>query len=215
MNAMSRPIVIAYHLIWTVYGSRLPNDPRGSMSHTVRRDLLKDLGELHHGRKKVQPVSGEIKTFYVSASAKLEHQAPTFDAGQITCVADAFGRTIADAKYTCYACAIMADHVHVLLRKHRDDAEMMIANLQRESQLLLKDRKHRAIDHPVWAGHGWKVFLDHPDEVRRTIGYIEANPDSYRMPRQRWSFVTEYDGWPLHPGHGPNSPYAKRLRGRK
>ena len=32
---MPRPIVIAHHLIWTVYGTWLPNDPRGSGSRAI------------------------------------------------------------------------------------------------------------------------------------------------------------------------------------
>ena len=59
---------------------------------------------------------------------------------------------------------------------------------------------------------GWKVFLDHPDEVRRTICYIDKNPDQVGLPAQQWPFVAPYDGWPPHPGHSPNSPYARRLR---
>ena len=59
---------------------------------------------------------------------------------------------------------------------------------------------------------GWKVYLDHPDAIRRAIQYVDENPVKWRLPRQRWPFVVEYDGWPLHPGHNPNSPYAKRLR---
>ena len=52
----------------------------------------------------------------------------------------------------------------------------------------------------------------HPDEVERTIPYIEDNPVKMRLPRQRWPFVVPYDRWPLHEGHSPNSPYAKALR---
>ena len=65
----------------------------------------------------------------------------------------------------------------------------------------------------VWGGPGWNVFQDHPDDIRRTIAYIEDNLTSMRKPRQQWTFVAEYDGWPLHEGHNPNSPYAKRQRG--
>ena len=39
-------MVIAYHLVWTAYGWWLPNDPRGSMSHHVEQNVLRDLGEL-------------------------------------------------------------------------------------------------------------------------------------------------------------------------
>jgi hypothetical protein len=47
--------------------------------------------------------------------------------------------------------------------------------------------------------------------VRRTIRYVEDNPLPYRMPRQKWGFVTPYNNWPLHPGHSVRSPYVKRL----
>ncbi|CAN5336531.1 hypothetical protein BH09PLA1_BH09PLA1_13850 [soil metagenome] len=46
-------MVIAYHLIWTAYGWRLPNDPRGSMSSFIASDLIAQLGQLHYGRNRV------------------------------------------------------------------------------------------------------------------------------------------------------------------
>lgn len=52
---MSNPIVIAHHLVWTAYGWWLPNDPRGSTSHWIASEVIAELGELHHGRKKIQP----------------------------------------------------------------------------------------------------------------------------------------------------------------
>jgi hypothetical protein len=88
----------------------------------------------------------------------------------------------------------------------------MIEHLQEASRLRLRTAGLREPEHPVWGGPGWKVFLDRPEEVRRTIEYIENNPVKWKLPRQRWGFVKAYDGWPLHPGHKPHSPYAKRLR---
>jgi REP element-mobilizing transposase RayT len=211
---MSRPIVIAHHLIWTAYGWWLPNDPRGSGSQVIRRDVLAELGELHRGRKQIQPVSGEIRTFYDSAAPKLTHPLREFSAAEIDTIADAFADAIANYRYTCYACAILPDHVHILIRKHKNKAEDMIANLQAISRSRLREGFAHFAGHPVWGGGGWKVFQDHPDDVRRTIGYINDNPTKHRLPPQRWPFVKEYDGWPLHPGHSPNSPYVKRLRGR-
>jgi hypothetical protein len=138
---MPRPIVIAHHLIWTAYGWWLPNDPRGSTSRAVASDVIAELGELHFGRRKVQPPTDIIRQFH--------------------------------------------------------------------------DRAREVLKYPsVWATSGWKGFLDHPDEVRRTVRYIEDNPRKWRLPEQRWPFVKQYDGWPLHPGHSPNSPYARRMRGR-
>lgn len=67
-------MVIAYHLIWTLYGWWLPNDPRGSMSQLIRNDIIGELGELHYGRKRVQPSSQEIKEFYEKAAGTLRHE---------------------------------------------------------------------------------------------------------------------------------------------
>ena len=120
---MSRPIVIAHHLIWTVYGSWLPNDPRGSASRAIRNDVIAELGELHYGRKKVQPASREIRQFYRQARPVLEHPLMEFAPSEIAAVGAAFQDAIAEHRYTCYACAILSDHVHVLIRKHRDQAE--------------------------------------------------------------------------------------------
>jgi hypothetical protein len=60
---MSQPIVIGYHLTWTAYGFWLPNDPRDSMSHCIACDVLAELGELHYGRKQVQPAGRVIREF--------------------------------------------------------------------------------------------------------------------------------------------------------
>lgn len=209
---MVRPIVIAHHLIWTGYGWWLPNDPRGSTSRTIASDVIRELGELHYGRKKVQPASPVIRKFYEEAGERLRFELIEFAPRHTAAIAEAFAQCVADNRYTCYACAIMPDHIHILIRKHKHLAEQMIAQLHDASRLRLRRLNLVSADHPVWGGAGWKVFLDHPDEIRRTIRYIQNNPPRQRLPQQTWPFVTAYDGWPLHPGHDPNSPYARRIR---
>jgi len=214
MPPMQQPYVIAYHLIWTAYGWWLPNDPRGSMSRTVASDILAELGELHYGRKQVQPPSAEIHEFYSKAVSSLKHPLLALGPRERDAVACAFGEAVTENRYTCYACAVMPDHAHLIIRKHKHKAEEMIDRLQASSRLRLRTLGFRSNDHPVWGGPGWKVFLDHPEEIRRMIGYVQDNPVKIGLQRQEYSFVTDYDGWPLHPGHNPNSPYARRLRRR-
>jgi REP element-mobilizing transposase RayT len=210
---MPQPLVIAHHLIWTVYGWWLPNDPRGSGSKAIHSDVIAELGRLHYGRKRVQPAGWEVRRFYERAATVLQHPLLIFDAAARSEIAQAFGHVVAEQRYTCYACAIMPDHIHVLIRKHKHRAEEMIEALKGAGRARLCAAHHRPADHPTWTGGGgWKVFLDHPEEVRRTIGYVERNPLSLGLPKQQWPFVTAYDGWPLHPGHSPHSPYAQRLR---
>ena len=205
-------MVIAYHLIWTAYGYWLPNDPRGSMSKSIASDVIADLGALHYGRKRVQPSAREVREFRKQAKNVLKYPLLDFKPSEFATIADALADAIRQHNYTCYACAIMPDHVHALIRKHKHQAEDMLENLQESSRLRLRTAGLRSSDHPVWGGPGWKVFLDTPTDIRRTIRYIEENPPQWRLPRQQWSFVKSYDGWPLHPGHSPNSPYAKSLR---
>lgn len=209
---MPNPIVIAHHLVWTVYGRWLPNDPRGSNSEYIACDAIAELGELHHGRKRVQPAGWLIRDFYSKASDVLAYPLLTFDEATRHEVGAAFGEVVGAERYTCYACVVMPDHVHLLVRKHKHTAEQIIANFQSASRTHLAESHLRTTDHPTWGGPGWKVFLDHPDEVRRTITYIEKNPLPYRLPVQQWAFVTPYDNWPLHIGHSPNSPYVKALK---
>jgi REP element-mobilizing transposase RayT len=95
----------------------------------------------------------------------------------------------------------MSDHVHLVMRKHRDDAEAMMLVLQDASRQLLRSRDRRSSIHPVWGGPGWKVFLHRVADMERTIRYVEENPVKARQPPQVWDFVTPYDGWVpgLHP----------------
>jgi REP element-mobilizing transposase RayT len=188
-------MVAGYHLIWTAYGWWLPNDPRGSSSHEIRSDVITNLGELHHGRKKVQPTSSDLRVFYENAKAVLKHALLVFDEKEINLIAQSFAKTIAEQRYTCYACAIMPDHVHMLIRKNKHQAEEMIVNLQKESRLALIDKKYRPEQHPVWGGPGWKVFLENCEDFERTIRYIKDNPIKARRPAQWWDFVKPYDGW--------------------
>src|SRR5262245_50355436 len=104
---MLQPIVIAHHLIWTAYGCWLPNDPRGSGSQEVHADVLKALGELHHGRKQLQPSRREVLDFYGKAAALLQHDLLTFDEPARAEVATAFGQVIDEQHYTCYAAVVM------------------------------------------------------------------------------------------------------------
>jgi len=187
---MAQPLVIAHHLIWTAYGMRLPNDPRGSGSKTIRSDIIAELGELHYGRKRVQPAGEVIRELYAHAADVLKHPIVRFNEAAREAIASAFQQVIDEQRYTCYACALLPDHVHILLRKHKHQAEEMINHLKKMSRERLCTAILHTGAHPVWTGGGgWKVFLEHPDEVRRTLTYIEKNPIAAGLHPQHWPFV--------------------------
>jgi REP element-mobilizing transposase RayT len=169
MPRSGNPLVIAHHIMWTLYGWWLPNDLRGSTSRTIRSNIVAELGSLHFGRKQVQPAGREIRAFYEKAAEVLKHPLLSFDVSEFAFVANAIGSAVNQCNYTCYACAIMPDHIHLLTRKHRDTAEEMIDKIQSLSRKRLVEMRLREADHPIWTRGGWKVFLDHPDYVLRTI----------------------------------------------
>jgi REP element-mobilizing transposase RayT len=188
-------MIVGYHLIWTAYWWWLPNDPRGSMSQSISSDVLTQLGELHYGRKTVQPAGWEIREFYQRAKQLLKHELLTFDPEDISTIADSFADTFRRRRYNCYACAVILDHVHLLIRRHREMPETMIAAFQETSRSAMIAQGKRPADHPVWGGPGWAVYLDSQQDIERTIGYIEQNPVKMGRLLQKWSFVTPYDGW--------------------
>jgi len=207
-------MIIGYHLIWVAYGWWLPNDPRGSTSKLIRNLALVDLGDIHYGRKRIQPAGRVLKEFYEAAREVLKYPLQKFSKQEVAAIAESFENVIHKRTYTCYACAIMPEHIHLLIRKHRDSAEEMIEQFQEASRKQVLAATMRCEDHPVWGGPGWKVFLDTQRDMHRTVHYIEQNPVKIGLPQQHWDFVNKYDGW--KPGFVRFAkPQARGPRSRK
>ena len=190
--------VIAHHLVWTAYGTWLGNDPRGSMSREVYTPELAELGAAHFGRRRVQPPRRLVREFYDQATSRLRYQATHFSTVQILAIGDALGEVVKANRYTCYACVIMPDHVHLVVRKHRHCGEEMIEYFQRRSRLARCLVDDFPTGHPIWTHGGWDQFLDSPNAIRGRIRYVEDNPEKAGLAPQAWPFVVAYDGWPFH-----------------
>jgi REP element-mobilizing transposase RayT len=113
-------------------------------------------------------------------------------------MADAIREVITRCRYTCWSCAILSNHVHLLIRRHRDDANTMWDEFAHAIAQVLRRFEDVGPNHPVWSDRPYKVFLYTPHEVEGRIGYIRRNPEKENLPRQEWSFVLPYNGWPLH-----------------
>jgi REP element-mobilizing transposase RayT len=164
-------MVAGYHLIWTAYGWWLPNDPRGSWSDVIRVEKIEGLGEPHYGRKSRQPLPAEIRRFYEQVRDVLAHPLLPFDDDEIAIIAGALAQVIEERGYTCYACALMSEHVHLLIRRHRDKSEEMIEFFQRASRAALIAANKRSPTHPVWGGPGWKRFLNSREHFEQVVAY--------------------------------------------
>ena len=187
-----RRAILASHLVLHGYGHWLSNDPRGSGSESVRKDELKTLGEIHPGRKRVQPPRNELKEFYRDAEPLLEHKTVWFDDAMAAVIAKAIGEAAARFGYTIWALSTCSNHGHAVVRTHRDRAEVIWQRLADASRDALRDAGLVPKDHPVWSHRPYKVFLYDVDDVNGRIAYVEDNPGKEGLPRQHWDCVREY-----------------------
>jgi REP element-mobilizing transposase RayT len=193
-------MIIGHHLIWTLYGHWLANDLRGSGSIELYDEKFAPLGSIHHGRKPkhLQPSRNALKAFHKKAEPLLNFARFWIDDAKRQAVSNAFGRVIAERKYIVWACVILSNHAHMVIRRHRDDALVMWHTLAEAARLALFEFSDIGANHPVWSNRPYKVFLRTPEEVCGRIEYVELNPEKEGLPKQRYDFVQSYDNWPFH-----------------
>jgi REP element-mobilizing transposase RayT len=193
-------MIIGHHLIWTLYGHWLPNDLRGSGSVELYDEKLSALGPIHHGRKPEhqQPTRRELREFYRQAEPLLNFPVFWLDDAKRQAIGDAFSKVVKDQGYTVWACAILKNHAHMVIRRHRDDALAMWNAFAEAARSHLREFAGIESAHPIWSTRPYKVFLRTPDEVGGRIEYVNENPRKEGLSDQRYDFVQSYDNWPFY-----------------
>jgi len=187
-------MIYAFHLVFGCYGFWLPNDPRGSWSIYVGSRELYEYGE-------ATKVSTKRSLASKSHDSQLRLEAKTalqFDPVQFTGIqARAAGHGIAQAveegEYLVYACCIMPDHVHMVVRMQTKKPRQMIGHFKSRATLHMKSegvyfQGERCPNSP-WARGGWCVYIDTRESLSRAVDYVNYNPVREGLPRQSWSFV--------------------------
>jgi len=193
-------MVIAHHLIFTTYGFWLPNDPRGSWSDFVRSWELYWYGPATKvaTRRSLARDAHDHELRQLQKTA-LRYDPVYFNELQIACVARGFQRAVTESDYVVLACSILPEHVHMVVRRHRNRGEQMIGHFKaRATQQLVAEELHPFLDHrdesgsipPAWTSRGWKVFLNTVEDIDRAVRYVQRNPTKQRRAQQEWAFVT-------------------------
>lgn len=148
----ARALIIEHHLLWTLYGHWLGNDPRGSGSEAVRDPKLATLGEIHLGRKPdhLQPSRGELRKFYQEAEPLLQFHRFWINEAKRQAVAEAVRGIVNHKPYTVWACAILSNHMHLVVRRHGDDAGLIWETIADAARERLREFQDVGKDHPVW-----------------------------------------------------------------
>jgi REP element-mobilizing transposase RayT len=198
------PMVRAYHIIISCYGFWLPNDPRGSWSTWVRSWELFRYGGPATKVQTHRSVAGAPHNRQLRLAMKkhLQRAPVVFTGAQARSVALGIGHAAREGGYIILACAVLKDHVHVVVARDGRLSEQIRSHLKRAaSKQLREDRLHPFANDPQtdgslpspWSRGGWQVFLDSPEDIRRAIEYVENNPVREGLRRQRWSFVTAFE----------------------
>lgn len=206
MNHLNSTI-IAGHFIFVLYGHWAVNDPRGSGSTDFLDLKFAPLGPIHFGRKPEgqQPTREELREFHLWHQELLNFPILWIDDAKRIEIAAAIEEVIREQGYTCYACAICSNHLHMVIRKHKHDPLTIWNNIAQgiRQRLRLRFPDEISAHHPVISARPYKVYLYAPKDVWGRIEYANTNPLKEGLPRQHWTFVTPYDNWPMHKVLGP------------
>jgi REP element-mobilizing transposase RayT len=133
---------------------------------------------------------------------------------QARAVGRGFARYVGRSGLAVWGCAILPDHVHLVVEPPGMKIEQLAIQLKGSASRQLElERIHPLIAYrepgqripQCWVRGQWKVYLD-VDDIPRAIAYVENNPVKDGKPRQHWSFVSPYEP--------PSLPDALRVASR-
>jgi REP element-mobilizing transposase RayT len=192
-------MVLGSHVIFGTYGFWLPNDPRGSWSEFVGAwDLFRygpatTTSERRSVAHRTHDVAGRL-----AAKEALNYRAVKFSGIQARAVGRGFVDYSQRSGLEVLACAILPDHVHLVLARHRLKVEQLVIQLKSAATRHLVAEEVHPFQHSpskngtlpkCFARGEWKVFLNDEEAISRAIPYVNANPEKEGLPPQRWSFV--------------------------
>ncbi|HVU86829.1 MAG TPA: transposase [Pirellulales bacterium] len=189
--------VLAFHSVFGAYGFWLPNDPRGSWSRYVGSRELYEFGAATKtdARRSVAHVRHD-HNLRRAAKRAMRFPSVRLTGIQARAMARGIASAVDESKYAVHSCAIMSDHVHLVISWHERHVRRIVSHVKaRATQRLRKEQVWPEESRPVWAKGSWSVFLYSAKDIDRAIRYVEQNPGRDAKPPQRWSFVVPLTGW--------------------
>jgi REP element-mobilizing transposase RayT len=195
--------MIGQHVIFGAYGFWLPNDPRGSWSTFVGSwDLFRYGPATTTAETRSVAHVDHDRAQRFAAKKALKYPPVQFSETQVQAIAHGFAGYARCSGLIIWACAILPDHVHLVIGPHRLDADKIVIQLKGDATQSLLDAGIHPFGHitekngrppKCFARGEWQVYLDTSDEVVRAIRYVENNPIKEGKPLQVWPFVVPFD----------------------
>jgi len=151
-------IIIAHHLVLTGYGHWVGTTSEAAGRMTSATTRCATWAPIHKGRKRNQPSREELRAFYREVKSRLAFIPVWYDEAKRQAIADAFAQVAAEMRYTVWACAVLRNHAHLVVRRPSrrwagDVAPFRARRSTRRSQV-----RRIPDEHPVWSGRPYKVF---------------------------------------------------------
>lgn len=183
-------MVLAYHLILSFYGFWLPNDDRGSWSDRVTKYELQRFGP---ATKVTTRYSLADKPFNPARRqamrSVLDHPPVRLDGKQARVIASGFAHACHEAAYHALACAIMPNHIHLVIARHHRPIEKITAHLKSRATQKLNQANLNPLPRSPWARGHWVVYLNREQQIKNAIRYANKNPIKDGLKPQHWKFI--------------------------
>jgi REP element-mobilizing transposase RayT len=201
-----RAVVLGYHLMFSAYGFWLPNDPRGSGSFLVRGEKLREFGPATKVRAdEFCARKPHDRARRLAAKGALDHAPVTFTGVQARAIARGFANSVRRSKITIWACAVLPDHIHLVVARQRHKIEILANLLKGEAtrQLVTEGVHpfqgqvgHKGRVPSCFGRKWWVVYKDNEEAPLNAIAYVERNPIKAGFkPQDYWTCATRYPEW--------------------
>jgi len=121
--------------------------------------------------------------FYSEATPTLDRPAYFINDDTRPIVAAGFETVIKRLNIEVPACAIMNDHIHILVLRSQYRIEYLINQFKGAATKALN------LKQSPWTRGCWKVFIDNEETLKAAIRYVNANPVKAGLAAQNWDFV--------------------------
>jgi REP element-mobilizing transposase RayT len=122
--------------------------------------------------------------FWTAATPQLSRPLFFIDDSSRPIIAAGFSKVVKRLGIRFAACAIMNDHVHILILRSKYRIEYVVNQLKGAATQALNLRQ------TTWTRGFWKIFISDNETLLAAVKYIHANPIYAGLPAQPWDFVT-------------------------
>jgi REP element-mobilizing transposase RayT len=156
----------ALHITWTCYGTWLPGDPRGYVSHTYSD------GAIYKPKANIPGTAytRDDRRTYKMARACQKGETVRLNSAQARVVCECLEKAARERDWRIMRAAIMANHAHVVIMDCPDNGPPVRRILKGVSQADLC--KHFGRNQRWWTGGGSDRYKKGDEAVMAAIGYV-------------------------------------------